>query len=139
MLSRQSLIDDLESAIANGEIGRRAESLRRVTDLFVSGAAQYNDEQIALFDDVMGRLASEIESSARSTFGQRLMTVPNAPPGIIRTEAGSSNARSTYRSHRIHRLSSSQGTAPVETPGIAITRPRLKSAREDRGLRNVAP
>jgi uncharacterized protein (DUF2336 family) len=87
MLSRQSLIDDLESAIANGEIGRRAESLRRVTDLFVSGAAHYTDEQVALFDDVMGRLASEIESSARSTFGQRLMTVPNAPPGIIRTLA----------------------------------------------------
>src|SRR5262249_44893638 len=36
---------------------------------------------------VMSRLASEIETTARSTFGQRLMTVPNAPPGIIRTLA----------------------------------------------------
>jgi uncharacterized protein (DUF2336 family) len=87
MLSRQTLIDDLEAAIASGEIGRRAETLRRVTDLFVSGSAHYSDEQIALFDDVMGRLASEIESSARSTFGRRLATIPGAPPGIIRTLA----------------------------------------------------
>jgi uncharacterized protein (DUF2336 family) len=87
MLSRQTLIDDLEAAIASGEIGRRAETLRRVTDLFISGSAQYSDEQVALFDDVMGRLASEIESSARSTFGRRLAAIPGAPPGIIRTLA----------------------------------------------------
>jgi uncharacterized protein (DUF2336 family) len=87
MLSRQTLIDDLEAAITSGEIGRRAETLRRVTDLFVSGSAHYSDEQIALFDDVMSRLASEIESSARSTFGRRLATIPGAPPGIIRTLA----------------------------------------------------
>jgi uncharacterized protein (DUF2336 family) len=87
MLSRQSLIDDLEAAIANGEIGRRAQTLRRVADLFASGSAQYTDEQIALFDDVMGRLASEIESSARAAFGRSLLTIPNAPPGVIRALA----------------------------------------------------
>jgi uncharacterized protein (DUF2336 family) len=84
MLTRQTLIEDLESAIASGEIARRAETLRRVTDLFVSGSTQYSDEQVALFDDVMSRLASEIETSARSTFGRRLAGMPAAPPGVIR-------------------------------------------------------
>src|SRR5215468_2470843 len=87
MLTRQTLIDDLEAAIASGEIGRRAETLRRVTDLFVSGSTQYSDEQVALFDDVMSRLASEIETSARSTFGRRLASASVAPPGVIRTLA----------------------------------------------------
>jgi len=87
MLSRQTLIDELETAIASEGISRRAETLRRVTDLFVSSSAQYTDEQIALFDEVMGRLANEIESSARAAFGRRLATIPGAPPGILRTLA----------------------------------------------------
>jgi uncharacterized protein (DUF2336 family) len=87
MLTRENLIDDLEAAIANGEVGRRAQTLRRVADLFASGATLYSDEQIALFDDVMGRLASEIESSARAAFGRSLLTIPKAPPGVIRALA----------------------------------------------------
>ncbi|MGD0024040.1 MAG: hypothetical protein ABSC37_05325, partial [Xanthobacteraceae bacterium] len=41
-------------------------------------------EQIALFDDVMGRLVDEIESSARATFGHVLATLPDAPPKVVR-------------------------------------------------------
>jgi uncharacterized protein (DUF2336 family) len=87
MLTRQALIDDLEAAIASGEIGRRAETLRRVTDLFISGSGQYSDEQVALFDDVMSRLASEIETSARSAFGRRLTAISDAPAGVMRSLA----------------------------------------------------
>jgi uncharacterized protein (DUF2336 family) len=87
MIAQKSVIDELEDAIASKAIGRRAESLRRVTDLFVSGPARYADDQIALFDVVMILLAREIESSARATFGHRLATLPNAPPRIIRALA----------------------------------------------------
>ena len=69
MIANKGVIEELEEAIAKKEIGRRAESLRRVTDLFVSGPARYSDEQIELFDIVMILLAKEIESSARATFG----------------------------------------------------------------------
>jgi uncharacterized protein (DUF2336 family) len=87
MMVQKSVIDELEDAIANKEIGRRADSLRRVTDLFVSGPARYSDEQIELFDIVMILLAKEIETSARATFGHRLATLPSAPPKIIRALA----------------------------------------------------
>jgi uncharacterized protein (DUF2336 family) len=87
MIVQKSVIDELEEAIANKEIGRRAESLRRVTDLFVSGPARYSDEQIELFDIVMIMLAKEIESSARATFGNRIAALPSAPPKIIRALA----------------------------------------------------
>src|SRR5262245_2439662 len=87
MTARSSVIDELEEAIDSKEIGRRAETLRRVTDLFLSNSTQLSGDQVALFDDVMGLLARQIESSARATFGQRMAVVPQAPPQVIRALA----------------------------------------------------
>jgi uncharacterized protein (DUF2336 family) len=87
MTAHRNLIGELEDAVAAKDIGRRAEILRRVADLFVSGSATYSDDQIALFDDVMGRLVAEIDDTARAAFGQRLDAMPNAPPGTLRTLA----------------------------------------------------
>jgi len=82
--SQQNLIDDLESVIADKNIGDRAMILRRITDLFVGASSKLSDEQVNLFDEVMGRLLQEIETSARATFGYALATVPNAPPKVVR-------------------------------------------------------
>jgi len=87
MVAHNSVIDELEEAIASKEIGRRADTLRRVTDLFVSGCSGFSGDQIALFDDVMNLLAREIESAARALFGQRLAPIANAPPRIMRALA----------------------------------------------------
>jgi uncharacterized protein (DUF2336 family) len=78
------LINDLEDAIAHKDVAHRAETLRRLTDLFVLGSTRYSGEQIALFDDVMSRLIDEVEISARAAFGHRLATMPNAPPKVMR-------------------------------------------------------
>ena len=56
-------IGEIENAVANGPVGGRAEILRRVTDLFIAGASRLSDEDVALFDDVITRLAVEIEIS----------------------------------------------------------------------------
>jgi len=87
MSVQQSLIDELETVITHRSIGDRADLLRKVTDLFVSGSGCFDSEQTAVFDDVMSRLVAEIESSARIEFGERLAKVPNAPPGVSRTLA----------------------------------------------------
>jgi uncharacterized protein (DUF2336 family) len=87
MIVHDSVIDELEEAIASKEIGRRADTLRRVTDLFVSGCAGFSGDQIALFDDVMGLLAREIESAARARFGHRMAALAKAPPRIMRALA----------------------------------------------------
>ncbi len=87
MKSRQSLIDELESSIANTEIRQRAEVLRRITDLFTAGSTIYSSEQVELFDDVMCRLVDEIEISARAMFGQRLAELDGAPPNVLRALA----------------------------------------------------
>jgi uncharacterized protein (DUF2336 family) len=81
------LINEVENAIATGSVERRNTALRRVTDLFLVGSEQYSDDEIALFDDVIIRLAAEIELSARSLLAVRLAPIPNAPPKTIRALA----------------------------------------------------
>jgi uncharacterized protein (DUF2336 family) len=83
----QSLIDELEASISQRNIGSRAEILRQITDLFVAGSGHFDNEQMALFDDVMNRLVNEIDQSARVTFGETLAAVEKSPPKVTRTLA----------------------------------------------------
>jgi uncharacterized protein (DUF2336 family) len=87
MNARNSLIDDLEDILASKDISRRAEILRRVTDLFVVGSGNFSEDQVELFDDVMGKLLENIERSARAQFGNRLARLSDAPPNTIRVLA----------------------------------------------------
>jgi len=85
--AHQSLLDDLETAISQRNLGSRADILRRITDLFMTGAGHFDGEQMSLFDDVMSRLMNEIETSARAAFGERLSRIPQAPPMVSRALA----------------------------------------------------
>jgi uncharacterized protein (DUF2336 family) len=84
MALQQDVVDQLEDAFARRDSGRRSESLQRITDLFVTAAKRHSPDQIALFDEVMGRLVAEVETSARATFGHRMATVADAPPRVVR-------------------------------------------------------
>jgi len=79
-----SLIAELDEAIQSGSSDRRIATLRRVTDLFLSHAGQYDPEQIDLFDDVLLRLIGHIETRALAELGKRLAAVETAPVGVIR-------------------------------------------------------
>jgi len=79
-----SLLAELDEAIQSGSGDKRIVTLRRVTDLLLSHADQYDPEQIALFDDVLLRLMGHIETRVLAELGQRLAPVANAPVGVIR-------------------------------------------------------
>src|ERR1700709_1419111 len=81
------LLDELQTTLAHGTVARRVETLRRVTDLFLGGAVDYSDEQLALFDDVFHCLMRHIEASAKALLANRLAPVDTAPPLTIRTLA----------------------------------------------------
>ena len=87
MNAPNSLIDDLEDILASKDIARRAEILRRVTDLFVVGSGSFSEDQVELFDDVMGKLVENIERAARAQFGNRLAKLSDAPLNTIRVLA----------------------------------------------------
>ncbi len=78
------LIDQLEDAFGGGDLARRAGVLRRVTDLFVLKSGTFSEDQITLFDTVMGKLLESIESAARAQFGSRIAKLPDAPRGVVR-------------------------------------------------------
>lgn len=87
MSPREGLIDQLEGVLASNDLSRRAQVLRSVTDLFVHGSGRFTDDQIDLFDEVMGKLIENIELAARVAFGSRMAMVTDAPRGAIRTLA----------------------------------------------------
>jgi len=82
--AQQSLIEEFEDAIAAKDAGDRALALDRITGLFAAGATTYTEEQVALFDDVMNRLAEQIDVTMRAAFGKKLVALPDAPPRTIR-------------------------------------------------------
>jgi uncharacterized protein (DUF2336 family) len=85
--AKNSVLNELEEALAHGSAERRIKTLRRVTDLFVFGSSHFSGDHIAVFDGVFGHLIADIEVSARETLAQRLAAIPNAPPKVIRTLA----------------------------------------------------
>ncbi|MCK1424938.1 DUF2336 domain-containing protein [Bradyrhizobium sp. 180] len=97
-----SIIDEVESAIRMGSPEKGLETARRVTDLFLSSAASFDDEQIALFDDVLERLIGTIELRAVADIGARialaeisaqLAPIAQAPPSVIRRLASNDEIR----------------------------------------------
>ena len=60
MDQQPNLIDELEGILASKNVSRRAAILRRVTDLFVVGSGRFSEDEVELFDDVMGKLLDDI-------------------------------------------------------------------------------
>lgn len=97
-----SIIDEVESAIRLGSPEKGLETARRVTDLFLSSAGNFDDEQIALFDDVLERLIGTIELRAIADISARvalaeisaqLAPIAQAPPSVIRRLANNDEIR----------------------------------------------
>jgi uncharacterized protein (DUF2336 family) len=77
------LLDELEGALASGNVDRRIDILTRITDLFINGAERYSEDQVGVFDDIMARLVNTIEAKARAKLAHRLAPIANAPNNVI--------------------------------------------------------
>src|ERR1700716_2121753 len=91
--AQQSIVDEVETAINTGSAENRLETMKRVTDLFLSSASSFNSEQIELFDNVLERLIKTIEIRAIADVSARialaemsaqLAPVSQAPPSVVR-------------------------------------------------------
>ena len=63
MYQHRLLISELEDAVRRGSQEKRAETLKRVTDLFLGGHERLTELQIQVFDDVLGLLIARMESN----------------------------------------------------------------------------
>jgi len=84
MIARDSLLSDLEAAIRTGSRETRAACLRKITNLFLSTADQFNDEQINVFDTVLGSLVERVETRALAELSNSLAPIPNAPADTVK-------------------------------------------------------
>ncbi len=82
-----SLLPELEEVVQHGSAEKRAETLRRITTLFLEGAGSFKGDHVALFDDVIGCLIEEIEAKALAELARSIAPVANAPSGVMRTLA----------------------------------------------------
>jgi uncharacterized protein (DUF2336 family) len=82
ILTRKSLVSELESALKSGSKDDRVRTLRRITDLFLSSSDQLSNEQIDVFDEVLGHLIRRVENKALVELSQKIAPVENAPPAV---------------------------------------------------------
>lgn len=82
-----SRLHDLIALAHETDSARRRELLRGVTDLFFSGE-RHGATEMALFDDVLGQLAGEMEVAVRAELAQRMSQgAAGAPVGLMRSLA----------------------------------------------------
>ncbi len=79
-----SLVTEVEQAIATHEATKRMTVLRQITSLFIDHAPLLTDDHVAVYDEVIVRLAREIEFHARVELADRMADIPNAPLQTIR-------------------------------------------------------
>jgi uncharacterized protein (DUF2336 family) len=82
-LTPQALLAELDATLPQASESRRGAVLRQITDLFVNGAELYSDQQVALFDAVMGRLIMGVDRAALAELSSRLAGVANAPVNVV--------------------------------------------------------
>lgn len=87
MYQHRSLLSELEIAVRDRSQEKRVEALRRVTDLFLNENERLTEEQIQVFDDVLGHLITRIESNAIIELSERLAPINNAPINVVHTLA----------------------------------------------------
>ena len=74
-----SFVSEVEQAIATHETTKRMAVLRQITSLFIDHAPLLTDDHVAVYDEVIVRLAREIEFQARVELADRMADVANAP------------------------------------------------------------
>ena len=88
-----SIFEEVRTTIDTGSAEKHLETIKRVTDLFLSSAGSFNGEQIELFGDLLERLIKTIELRAIADVSARialaemsiqLAPVAQAPSSVIR-------------------------------------------------------
>ena len=130
MAAPASLLPELEDVVQHGTAEKRAETLRRITTLFLDGAANFNIEHVALFDDVIGCLIEEIEAKALAELSHRIAPVPNAPTGVMRKLADSDDIKIAGPVLRVGHLEDTDLVRIAETKSQA----HLLALSERKGL-----
>ena len=73
-------LGDIEEALQQADPKTRHQTLRAVTDLFLSSAPQLDEGRIDVFDNVFESLLGESDLECVVDLSQRMAPIGNAPP-----------------------------------------------------------
>lgn len=79
----QSLLAELDTILSKVSSSRHLVMLREMTELFLAHAASCTEEQVAVFDAVIKRLAQDIGPSGQAELSGRLAAMDGAPADTI--------------------------------------------------------
>ena len=96
MTERLTLLITLELAIARGSTQRRTDMLLQLTELFLRESARLTENQVIVFDEIIARIAMEVDTSVRASLAQRLAPMANAPINITRMLAADNEIKVAY-------------------------------------------
>jgi uncharacterized protein (DUF2336 family) len=82
-LTAQSLLAELDLALARATDPWRRKVLRQVTDLFLGAAEHCTENEVAVFDDVMCRLIHDGDLDMLVELANALAPVHNAPANVV--------------------------------------------------------
>jgi len=82
MAEHTSLLGELEEAVSRGTPESCARALWHATDVLIAGS--YSEDEVWTFGEIIGRLANEIEASARARLSAKLAGSNNAPFNVVR-------------------------------------------------------
>lgn len=82
MLDGAEILDELQSLSDTKSSDSRRQLLHRITDLFEHTSEEQDESHNLAFDQIMDKLAYELETSVRAEFADRLADLPNAPTNV---------------------------------------------------------
>jgi uncharacterized protein (DUF2336 family) len=91
MSPAEAMIEEVDGIIAGVDKRRRTAMLRQITNLFVDNARWLDESVIATFDEVMLRLARDVDFRVRYAVSERLADIPKAPLKMVRELAFDNN------------------------------------------------
>jgi uncharacterized protein (DUF2336 family) len=77
------LIAELDSVLNSAPDGWRGTALRRIMDLYLSGAEVYTPDQVDVFDDVMLRLLGDCDRALLIELSTHLARIDHAPAKVL--------------------------------------------------------
>ncbi|MFB9261815.1 DUF2336 domain-containing protein [Bradyrhizobium erythrophlei] len=83
MTTAPALIPELDDIVRRGDPKRRADAARRISELFLQGAANFRADHVDLFDGVLTSLVPHAELAARIDLAERLSLLANAPRHLV--------------------------------------------------------
>jgi uncharacterized protein (DUF2336 family) len=82
MAEHTSLLAELEDAVSKGTAESCARALWHATDILIAGS--YSEDEVWTFGEIIGRLADEIEATARARLSAKLASSSKAPFNVVR-------------------------------------------------------